>query len=80
MKYELDEKGKQDFERFVVFIRENGFATKFWGDTHTYYELDDHYYWTMGEPLGNTYILNRCLVSDYSVMDGVMIRVEDRKT
>lgn len=72
VKYELDAQGQKDFERFVLFIRENGFSAKFWGEAHIYYEFDGHYYWTMGDPLEDTYILNRCIASEYEVSCGVM--------
>jgi len=72
VKDKLDEKGQEDFVWFVEFIRDYGFECKFAGKTHTYYELDGYYYWTMGDPIEETIILNRCKVEDYIVKDGSM--------
>lgn len=72
VKKELDEKGQKNFVSFITVIRKHGFKAKFWGKEHTYLELDGRYYWTMGEPIEETTILNRCEASDYSVKDGVM--------
>lgn len=72
VKDKLDERGQEDFVWFVEYIRENGFDCKFAGKKHTYYELDGYYYWTMGNPIEETIILNRCKVEDYIVKDGSM--------
>lgn len=72
VKSELDPKGQEDFERFVIFIRENGFKAGFWGKIHIYYKLDGRYYWTMGDPIEETYILNRCDATEYIVENGEM--------
>ena len=61
-----------EFVWFVEFIRDYGFKCKFAGKEHTYYELDGYYYWTMGDPIEETIILNRCKVEDYIVKDGSM--------
>ena len=47
------------FEEFVMFIRENGYKAKFGKRWFTYYNLDGYKYWTIGEPLSNTWVLNR---------------------
>ena len=72
VKDKLDEEGKDEFVWFVEFIRDYGFKCKFAGKEHTYYELDGYYYWTMGDPIEETIILNRCKVEDYIVKDGSM--------
>ena len=72
VKEKLDDQGQEAFVWFVEFIRDYGFECKFAGKTHTYYELDGHYYWTMGDPVEETIILNRCKVEDYIVKDGSM--------
>ena len=72
VKDKLDEEGKDEFVWFVEFIRDYGFKCKFAGKEHTYYELDGYYYWTMGDPIDETIILNRCKVEDYIVKDGSM--------
>ena len=72
VKEKLDDQGQETFVWFVEFIRDYGFECKFAGKTHTYYELDGYYYWTMGDPVEETIILNRCKVEDYIVKDGSM--------
>ena len=72
VKLYLDEQGKKDFVWFVEYIRDNGFDCKFADKMHTYYEFENHYYWTMGEPIEDTIILNRCRVEDYTIKDESM--------
>ncbi len=74
VKHELDEEGQKDFVEFVLYIREVGFKAKFGKRTHIYFEFEGKYYWTMGDPIDNTWILNRCNVEDCVVLDGVMSR------
>lgn len=57
---------------FFVNKRENGFKAGFWGKTHIYYKLDGRYCWTMGDPIEETYILNRCDATEYIVENGEM--------
>lgn len=69
---ELDEDGEREFVEFVEFIRDKGFSCLFEGSPYTYYEFEGKYYWTMGEPIEETTILNRCNASDYSIENGEM--------
>lgn len=48
------------FERLVLHIRENGCEGPFYDRTFIYYEEDGLLYWTMGAPLEETIIVNRC--------------------
>lgn len=73
VKCELDQQGQEDFVTIVRYIREHGFSCKFAGKIHIYYELDGYYYWTMGDPIKETYILNRCKVKDYSIYGDSMM-------
>ena len=73
VKDKLDEEGKEDFVWFVEFIRDYGFTCNFAGKQYIYFELDGHYYWTMGEPIEETIILNRCKADDYQIKDGNML-------
>lgn len=72
----LDDEGKAEFVWFVEFIRDYGFNCKFAGKEHTYYEIDGHYYWTMGDSIEDTIILNRCLVTDYEIIEEQMKYVQ----
>ncbi|QFJ56357.1 hypothetical protein [Pseudobutyrivibrio xylanivorans] len=72
VKDKLDEEGKDEFVWFVEYVRENGFDCKFASKEHTYYEFDGHYYWTMGDLIEDTIILNRCDKSNYVIKQGSM--------
>lgn len=50
------------FENVVKFIRENGRQERFWRSIYTYYYLDGWKYWTMGEPVAETILINRAKV------------------
>jgi hypothetical protein len=48
------------FERTVMHIRSNGYEGLFYTRKITYYEEAGLVYWTMGAPLEETTIINRC--------------------
>jgi len=48
------------FEKLVSHIRSNGYEGRFYSKKITYYEEDGLLYWTMGAPLDETTIINRC--------------------
>ena len=50
---------EENWKKAVMFIRENGYDKKFYSKTFRYYDLDGYCYWTMGDPLDVTIILNR---------------------
>ena len=52
------------FERLVVHIRRYGVEGRFYGKRLIYYEEAGLVYWTMGAPLGETTIVNRCRRED----------------
>jgi hypothetical protein len=52
------------FVTLVQHIREYGYEGKFYSKTMTYYDEDDRVYWTMGAPLDETIIVNRCKKED----------------
>ncbi len=52
------------FERLVVHIRENGVEGRYYKKAITYYEEAGLVYWTMGEPLDETTVVNRCRSED----------------
>jgi hypothetical protein len=54
----------QLFEALVKHIRAHGYAGRFYGRTMTYYDEEGRTYWTMGEPVAETTIINRCLTED----------------
>jgi hypothetical protein len=48
------------FDRFVRHVRANGHEEAFYTETYIYFEEDGLLYWTMGEPIEETDIINRC--------------------
>jgi hypothetical protein len=52
------------FERLVIHIRVHGCPGRFYEKVLTYYEEAGLVYWTMGAPVGETTIVNRCRSDD----------------
>ena len=48
------------FEQLVNHIRRHGYEGKFYRKAITYYEESGMVYWTMGAPVDETIIINRC--------------------
>ena len=48
------------FIETVMHIRKNGFQSAFYQKILTYFEENGFLYWTMGEPVHETTIINRC--------------------
>ncbi len=48
------------FEQLVRHIRTNGYDGAFYEKTYIYFEEDGLLYWTMGNPINETTIINRC--------------------
>ena len=48
------------FIALVTHIRTYGYEGQFYRLTLTYFDEGDHVYWTMGEPIDETEIVNRC--------------------
>ena len=70
-------KDTASFEEAVRYIRKFGFPAKFGKDTHIYLPIDGRYYWTMGAPVEETVIINRCDISDYETVMYYNKRKED---
>ncbi len=51
------------FVRFAAHIRAAGYRTRFGGRIYTYFDLDGYHYWTMGNPMPETTILNRAKIT-----------------
>ncbi len=63
--YIVRERVDQDlFVRLVVHIRGNGYEGKFYQKAITYYDDGGLTYWTMGAPVEETIIINRCWQED----------------
>jgi hypothetical protein len=52
------------FMMLVQHIRSQGYESKFYQKSFTYYDYRGMVYWTMSEPLGETTIINRCRKED----------------
>jgi hypothetical protein len=52
------------FEQLVRHIRANGCEAPFYDEKYIYYEEGGMLYWTMGAPVNETTIINRCKKED----------------
>lgn len=55
---------RTEFEQAVQFIRDNGKKALFLKKIYIVYRLGKYQYWTMGDPLSTTWVLNRALIDD----------------
>ena len=62
-----------EFDEFVKYIRQYGERAKYWGKEYVYLHIDGYYYWTMGAPLEETYILNRASEKTNQIINGRMV-------
>jgi hypothetical protein len=63
------------FERLVCHIREHGCEGKFYRKSLIYYEDRGMVYWTMGAPIEETTVVNRCKKEDsyeYRLLKGTL--------
>ena len=61
----LPDEEKKWFEDAVIFIRKCGFPAYYGKNCRMYFVVGDYYYWTMGDPVKDTIILNRAKLSSY---------------
>lgn len=58
-------RSEEEFERFVMHIRRHGYRAKFGKREFVYFDWPVegviHCFWTMGEPLDKTIIINRAV-------------------
>ena len=50
-----------DFVRFVMHIRLSGYDQNFYSKVYRYLDFGPYQYWTMGDPIDQTVIINRAL-------------------
>lgn len=55
---------REEFEKWALFIRKYGERCKMLKTTYTVLCVDDKQYWTMGEPMNTTWVLNRSLIDE----------------
>ena len=51
------------FESLATYIREHGYIRMYFGHPFTCTDLGEFYYWTMGDPIKETEIINRALIA-----------------
>ena len=51
-----------DFFHFVVYIRKHGYQEKFFKYNLTYLNIGEFKYWSMGNPLPETILINRAKI------------------
>ena len=56
---------EDDFSKMVELIREYGRAERFYSKVYYYLYLDGQKYWTMGDPVDTTILINRCEWGNY---------------
>ncbi len=49
----------EEFVEVAQFIRDNGYTLMWWGRPYLCYDLDGKRYWTMGDPMETTTLINR---------------------
>ena len=59
------------FIRAVEHIRAYGYKAWFKGRPYIQLDVDDHFYWTMGAPLGSTILINRKRKADPAAYDPI---------
>ena len=60
------------FAEFVQYIRSNGVYARFRKYNFSYLYHDGFYYWTMGEPVSKTTVINRASDETNEIIDGIM--------
>ena len=55
---------RSEFEKWVLFIRKYGERCKMLKTVYTVLCVGGRQYWTMGDPLETTWVLNRALIDE----------------
>ena len=55
---------REEFKKWALFIRKYGERCKMLKTTYTVLCVDDRQYWTMGDPMNTTWVLNRSLIDE----------------
>ena len=62
VKTKKEQEDDKEFESIVEYIREHGVKEKFEGKEYIYLHLGDFKYWTMGEAVKDTILINRAKI------------------
>ena len=57
---------EEEFVYFIKFIRKNGYKEMFWNKPYICYNIGEWKYWTMGNPVDETTIINRAELKNSS--------------
>lgn len=57
-----DQDRAENFYNFVKYIRKYGEDESFFGKKYRYLAVGDHKYWTMGNPVEETTVINRKVI------------------
>lgn len=60
---------QRNFDELVLTIRNKGFKANFFNKEFTYLQFENYFYWTMGNPINETIIINRACTSDYDLKE-----------
>ncbi len=60
---------KKHFNEFVLAIRNRGFKACFLDTEYIYLRFDGYFYWTMGNSVNETIIINRAHTNDYDLKE-----------
>jgi len=74
-----DRVDRELFNQLVQHIRAFGYEGRFYSKNLTYFDEDEMVYWTMGEPITETIIVNRCTKEqtyEYRLKHGTLPRSE----
>lgn len=81
--YIVRERGdEQLFVQLVDHIRANGYEGRFYRKVITYFEAEGMVYWTMGAPIEDTIIINRCKKDqsyEYRLLEGTLPETKGTK-
>ena len=70
-----DRVDEESFIQLVRHIRENGYEGSFYTKRITYFDEDGMVYWTVGAPIQETIIVNRCTIEqtyEYRLKHGIL--------
>lgn len=66
----MGDTNRVEFEKAVLFIKENGEIEKYYGHPFTVFKIDEHKYWTMGEEIEETNLINRSIKGQQDITYG----------
>lgn len=62
---------REDFEKVVQYIRDSGYTKRFGRKIFTYIDVNGHQYWSYGDPVPDTILINKAEVRRFSTYDKI---------